>query len=207
MFLVDQPEIFQSINFIPGFEYRSVPVLFILAGLWLFCLLILFFINKKIKKFNFSLAILALTLVFWLPLYANSFYNNLYDLSDNWQYYSGDNYSRQKFRLCQIDKNQNLGETWCNIFALIDLAKNIIPQGANLKIITNDFTQPYLVYFFYPRYHLIADIQMAKYLVLYRADNIFYLKNNFLYQGDKNLGNYKLLAADQAKNYFILMKN
>jgi hypothetical protein len=194
------PEVLFTINIIPGLLYKNIFFSWIVGVIFLICVLILFFIKKvKIINNNFKFIILCLVFIFWLPLYLNFFYNNIYDSMDNLEYGKYDINGKRIIRLCSMDYDQKIGGIYCRIFSFIKFTENTLPSNKTIKILSQPSLENYLQYYFYPYFNLTNSIEKADYLVYYYSAD-FYYKNNVLYAKNADnseavVGRYSLLGS------------
>lgn len=202
--LLHTPEVSYTINIVRGFLYKNIPLLWIVGIIFSLCIFILFFIKKFVKRVriinnNFRLIIICLILIFWLPLFINLFYNNVYDFTDNLDYYKYDISGKRIIRLCNIDHYQKLGNVYCRIFSFILYTKNTLQTGETIKILSHPFMANYFQYYFYPYFNFTDSIEKADYLVYYYSSD-FYYQDNILYKKfsdnkDEIVGRYDIVGA------------
>jgi len=146
------PEAFYTINIIPSISLWNVPIVW-LAGVGFVLAVIGFFVANKFK-FNFSQTqinnkLLILAFIFWMPIFAISFYNNIYDLKENIIDYQGSLEAKQAMRLCNMEKIHQENGHLCQLFPSLNYAHENFPIGSVIKIPSSSLL-PYFSYYFYP---------------------------------------------------------
>lgn len=213
MFFINQPEVFQTINFISGLEYKKIPFLLIIGGIFIFSAIIIFLLARKKEGMGENLKnyFLVLLIFFWMPIYINFLYNNFLDFKENIYVYKGDVKERQKIRLCNIDQNQNSGGKWCNIFSFLDSIDKNIPHGSAISVVKNPYFSPYFDYFLYPDYKIISSIARANYIVFYYPQDRFFITTQgvlikVLNGRETKIGKFKILDILNNPNEIILKR-
>ena len=181
--LFDQPEIFSTINIIPGIAYKNISIALFFGGfLILFCLLFFFLKRKsKIIDKNFNNIIFILFLIFWTPLFVNFFYNNTYDFIENFEYAKYDISGKRILRYCNMDNRQGLSGLSCMMFSFFTFSKNNIPEHSKVKLLASPNTAAYFYYYLYPYFKITKDINESEYLLYYYSPNFKYTDGK-LYQ-------------------------
>ena len=153
--------------------------------------------------------IFLVVLIFWFPLYLIFFYNSIYDLVENIDYFKLDNYTKSKERLCNIDARQNSGGIWCRIFPTVEAVKENTETGSKIGLITPGTVDPYFYYFLYPHSQVISNIKEADYILFYYPTKIYTFDGESLFEGSgelkKEVGNYEL-AASLGRDQILLKK-
>ena len=183
MLFIDQPELFYTINVVPGILYKNIPVTPLLGGALALSAVFVLSAKNKIVFIggHFDKLIFSLFIIFWLPLYVNFFYNNFYDAVENMDYSSYSENGKRTVRFCNMD-NRGGGEIACRMFSFIKLAENSLPAKSKVKILTaSPFLNTYFNYYLFPRFSITSDINEADYL-LYYFHNGYRYKDNILYK-------------------------
>lgn len=180
-------EAFYTINLIPGIYIKGMPIALIIGCLFLLSAFFLF-IRKKTK--NFNPAFLSIALIFWLPLFFISFYNNFYDLFENISISQKNISEKQFIRLYNMEKTHLKNGPMREIDQFIQFVFQTIPKHSKIKIITSDFLKPYLDYFLYPQFS--QNNQNADYLIFYLPNENYAFEENKLYK--KNNAQKQLIA-------------
>jgi len=207
LLFTDLPELFYTINLIPGINFGTLT-LTLISGLFLLLaglIIFLFFYFKKLGEKKYQTILFSLIAVAWLPLYLNFTYNNLYDLSENLKALKFSDPSKRILRMCDMDNRQNLGGVYCRLSSFFTFIKNNLSAGSEVELLTSPGLDGFFNYYLYPDYKIIDN---ADYLLFYYPANYIF-NNNILYkrQGGKDLiiGKYKMLYA-KSDAEFILKK-
>ncbi len=203
MFFIDQPELFYTINVVPGILYKNIPITILLGSVLILLIIVVLSVKKKIRFIDnhFNKLIFLFFIIFWLPLYANFFYNNFYDAVENRDYFQYSEDGKRIVRFCNMDNRGNGGGLACRMFSFIKLAQDSLPAKSKIKILTaSPFLRTYFNYYLFPRFNITNNINEAEYL-LYYFDNGYSYRDNVLYkiepdnQGGVRVGEYLLVNS------------
>ncbi len=203
LFFIDQPEVLNTINMVQGYLYKDFPVLWIIGGI--FILVILAFLILKIRidilKRNFINIVIFIILIFWCPLFINFFYNNIYDLKENFGLFRQDISSKRIIRYCSMDYHQGLNGEFCDLMPFIRVIKDTIPEGSTIKISSKLGMSPYFYYYdLYNIYNFTHNPFKAEYVVVHYSPDYYY-NDNVLYQkmdqfnklsSNREIGNFSI---------------
>ncbi|MFH1523129.1 MAG: hypothetical protein ABIE43_04935 [Patescibacteria group bacterium] len=213
---INKPELFYTINLIPGIIYNNYSLTLWLGGISIILLIFVFLIIKKIKlvSIKFNRIIIYLFLLLWSPLFINFFYNNIYDLIENITYSRYSTEGKRIVRLCNIDNRGNTGGLACKMFSFIKFSEKNLERNSKIKLLTGSpFLDAYFRYYLYPNFSLTEDDNEAEYL-LYYFDPEYSFKDNTLYKKirkdndviEVSVGEYTLINSLDL-NRFILKSN
>jgi hypothetical protein len=184
---IDQSESLASINGIPAVDYWGLNSTLLLGYIFLLVFTLLFIFRRRLNHKYAGLFVIAL---FWLPLYANFTYNNIYDLWENADYWALDlGYKLQK-RHCDIDRRNFYGNDFCRLPAFARFIKENIPPGHKVDIFSDYSTKVYLRYHIYPEHRLAEP---ADYLIT--AGGPYRYQSGVLYGWDRAKGEARALAS------------
>ena len=181
---LNQPEIFSTINFIPPVYYNNKPVTLMIGIIFIFVSLSLIFIKNKIplfKKYKINKILLVVMIIFWLPLYAVSLYNNIYDLKENLDIIKFNTQAKRVIRFCNMGFYQGAGDVTCKFLSFITLIKNSLPLDSSYKLLTFSGFETNFNYFLYPDFVPAKSISDADFVLLYHPSDYYY-GNSKLYQ-------------------------
>ena len=202
---LNQPEIFSTINFIPPVYYNNRPLTLILGVIFVFVALWLIFFKSKLpllKKYQTNKILLVIMVIFWLPLYAVSLYNNIYDLKENLDINKFNTQSKRVVRLCNMGFYQGAGDVACKFLSFTTLIKNSLPHNSSYKLLTLSGFETNFNYFLYPDFVPAKFFSDADFVLLYHPSDYYY-GNNKLYQRIINnnqpkaveMGKYDLVSS------------
>ncbi|PIR12910.1 hypothetical protein COV49_03850 [Candidatus Falkowbacteria bacterium CG11_big_fil_rev_8_21_14_0_20_39_10] len=214
MILADQPEILSTINIIRPILFKNISLTKII-GLSLIFVIVILFISKnkaKIIKNNFNQILFYLFLAFWLPLFVNHFYNNMYDFKENIENIHLNQGEKTKDRICKIDNYQNLGGSFCQSFSFVNFSRQALPENSNISVLTTPGLQPYFHYYLIPYYKFADKVGEADYLLYnisspdyYFIEGRLYRKSKIKSEEDQLIGNYRVFNLLN-KRQIILQK-
>lgn len=196
---LNQPEIFSTINFIPPVYYNNKSATLILGIIFIFTALGLIFFRSKIpilKKYEAKKILLVIVIIFWLPLYAVSLYNNIYDLKENLDIYKLNIQGKRVVRFCNMGFYQGAGDVACKFLSFITLIKNSLPHNLSYKLLTLPGFETNFNYFLYPDFVPAKSFSDADFVLLYHPSDYYY-ENNKLYQ--RIINNNQLKAVEMGK--------
>lgn len=181
---LNQPEIFSTINFIPPVYYNNRSVTLMTGVIFIFFVFGLVFTKNRIsllKKYETDKIILILIILFWLPLYGVSLYNNIYDLKENLDIYKLNTQGKRVVRLCNMGFYQGTGDVACKFLSFTTLIKNSLPHNSSYKLLTLPGFETNFNYFLYPDFLPAESFNGANFVLLYFSPEYYY-ENNKLYQ-------------------------
>lgn len=181
---LNQPEIFSTINFIPPVYYNNKSVTLILGVIFVFVALGLIFFKNKLpllKNYQTNKILLVVIVIFWLPLYAVSLYNNIYDLKENLDIYKFNIQSKRVVRFCNMGFYQGAGDVACKFLSFTTLIKNSLPHNSSYKFLTLPGFETNFNYFLYPDFVPAKSFSDADFVLLYYPPDYYY-DTNKLYQ-------------------------
>jgi len=201
-FLFDQPETFYTINFIPGIKYGKYDAIFLLGTILIILSVLIFLIFRKNKtKMNNYLIIFFF--IFWMPLYANLFYNNVYDFKENIDLLNSSDREKRQERLCNMEKRQTGGGYYCNLFKYLEFIKNKLPANSEYDLVVFQGSEVYFNYYLFPDFKYNKN----SYYILFYYPNKYIYQDNKLYRienGKKiEIGNYKVFAQLDYGQYIL----
>lgn len=205
------PEAFYTINIIRSIDINEISIVLILGILLFFIIFIIYYIKSSSKlKFNLNNLILVIIFIFWIPVYLIIFYNNIYDLQENFVEYKNKNVlERHKIRLCNMEKVHSSNGQICQLFSYIELVNDSIPSSSLVKIISSPFIEPYLHYYLYPDYDFTYDIKNANFVLFYMSQEEYFIENSILKKKlnkkNEEIGSYKIIKS-AGPGKFILKK-
>lgn len=205
IFFIDQPEVLSTINIIQGYLYKNVPLLWIIGGIFIFAIFVLVILKIKfdILKRNFTNIIIFIILIFWLPLFINFFYNNVYDVKENLEMFKHDVSGRRIIRYCNMDHRQGLNGEFCDLMPFIKIIKETIPEKSTIKISSKLGMSPYFYYYdLYNLYNFVHDPRQANYVIFHYSPD-YYFKDSILYQAKSDFNN---LVEDREIGKFSIIK-
>lgn len=194
-------EFLYSINFIPGPVWWGIPVVVFLGFVLLVSIAILvvlkvFFSKFLTKQYYFWIFISVL----WFPLFFLFFYQQIVEFAQAIPLLSSNNFIQYQKRVCDIDHNQKLGGSFCNLVPFISLIYQEIPLGSSLFMFSGT-ARVYLEYQLTNDYIINNDITKAEYVLIYlQTEELYYDSEGTLYQRDsggeiKKLGQFDFVSS------------
>ncbi|MCX6792474.1 MAG: hypothetical protein NTY12_00435 [Candidatus Falkowbacteria bacterium] len=177
-FFLYQPELFYSINIIPGQIIGSISAILFFGGI--FASILLFgFSLARLFKWPIKNIIIISALIAWLPLLFQFSYSSIIDFKNIYNFVDAPEEAQILWRYCSLDRNHGLGGGICGIYPFAQVSKKLIPAGASVKIFSTNIGI-YLRYFLY-NYFVVTNQDTADYFILYRSSKAFAFEDGKLY--------------------------
>lgn len=216
MFLfADQHIALYTINTIGKLWFHNYSVLeilgltfLVLVGVWVG---LVFWKGWQDKLLN---GLLILAMLFWLPLFINTFGRDVYMLRENFGNFNQDPVLKKIDQFYQLESQQNLSGFISGIIFFISEFEKVATPDSLVKVISSGSQEVYFHYHLYPRYNLTRDFARADYLIFYFPEQEFaYGEDQHLYQvvvgkqgaepDLKDLGKYEVLKNIGNKISFL----
>ena len=162
--ILNSQEFFSDINFIPAQMFSGASLTFLCGAIFLF---LVFFAsrNRRVRGFFGADYFLKLSLLFWVPLFTLFFLNGISTTVKNCYFLRFDNLEKRSF-MQVFSLGQGQTSKVQDFFIFINNAKKFIPKGSNVYFFSNNAFSPYLKYYSYPYFNLVAA-DKADYFIFY----------------------------------------
>lgn len=167
-----QPELLSSINVILSPVFFGISLVTLIGVLLVSSIVLLILFKKK----NTNNIIIGSIIVFWLPLFAHFFYNNILEIRQTFFMVNEPYHEQVRWRYCSIDYHQHLGGSLCQVQKFSEFIHQNIPEGSQIAFASNPVAL-YLEYQLVDRYMISNNLETADYILLYHSQENFHLSN------------------------------
>lgn len=189
-----QPENLMSVNFLLGSKIGPWPATLACGLLFVAALSAGIYWGRR--RFPLPAILLSAALIGWLPLLVHFGATLLRESAESWDVLFLPAEEQIVWRNCRIDRNQQLGGGFCNLYPFLQEARKRLPAGSRVSL-ADSALGPYLAYYLYPQYRT-SYAAGGDYLILYHPSRPYHFDGRQLFDEESGrlhlIGRYESLV-------------
>jgi len=195
-FFSPQQETFNSIFFINSWFIHDYSFILIIGILFLILVIVFLLVRRYFLQFGFR-PLIWIVIFCWLISFLNPFYNNWYDVADNFKVSDLSIEQKRLNRVYNFERSQGTDYTYYDILNFLLEVETAIPRGSFVYYIIPFALNPYFYYNTYPNYKPSIILDKIDYIVLYFSQDGYFYNDKHLYRIEEedyiDLGAYDLV--------------